>query len=376
MSIFGGFPEYISVAQRRARAAKKLNALRKKNPNIQPIVIEGRSIARTWWGKSWNQNLERYADYSNRIERGRSYVRHGAVLDLQIKSGKIYALVQGSESRPYEIVISIKALNKNNWKHVRKTAEGQLDSLAELLAGKFPKPLQEVFFSREEGLFPGPKEIDFNCSCPDWASMCKHVAASLYGVGARLDEDPSLFFKLRRIQMDDLITQVVKDTSQALLKKAGTKSSRVLDDTSLTDVFGIKLDENIHFEQRPDKRTAGAAKKSGRRKQHAPRKAKKGKYRTQKKTAEKPTKKPAKTSASRRKTPAKPAKGRAVKAAVSGGTIIDIVVSAIPKRRKTMRIADICARVDLSEKQVRNAVARAVVQGKLKTTVRGIYARS
>ena len=168
----------------------------------------------------------------------------------------------------------------------------------------------------------------------------------------------------------------MKSTRWALLEKAETRSSRVLDDTNLTDVFGIKLGENIHFEQRPDKRTAGAAKKSGRRKQHAPRKAKKGKYRTQKKTAEKSTKKPAKTSASRRKSPAKPAKGRAVKAAVSGGTIIDIVVSAIPKRRKTMRIADICARVDLSEKQVRNAVARAVVQGKLKTTVRGIYARS
>ena len=376
MGRYYGFPEYVSVAQKRAKAARKLKALKKKNPNIQPVVIEGRSIARTWWGKSWNQNLERYADYSYRIERGRSYVRHGAVLDLQIKPGKIHALVQGSQTRPYKVIISIKTLNKTNWKRVRETAEGQLDSLAELLAGKFPKPLQEVFFARERGLFPSPKEIDFDCSCPDSASMCKHVAASLYGVGARLDEDPSLFFKLRQIKMDDLITQAVKSTSRALLKKAETKSSRVLDDTSLTDVFGIKLDEDIQFEQRPDKRTTRAAKRSGRRKQHALPKSEKGKSRTQKKASGKPTEKSAKTPAARRKSPAKPAKGRAIRAAVTGGTIIDIVVSAIPKRRKTMRIADICSRVDLSEKQVRNAVTRAVVQGKLRTTGRGIYVRS
>ena len=158
------YPEYVPVAQKRAKAARKLRALRKKNPNIRPVVIEGRTIARTWWGKSWNQNLERYADYSNRIGRGRSYVRHGAVLDLQIKPGKIHALVQGSQARPYEVVVSIKALNKSNWKDVRKAAEGQLDSLAELLAGEFPKTLQASFFDKEEGLFPAPKEIRFDLS--------------------------------------------------------------------------------------------------------------------------------------------------------------------------------------------------------------------
>ncbi len=243
-----GFPEYVSVAQKRANAAQKLNALKKKNPEIQPVVIEGRSLSRTWWGKSWNENLERYADYSNRIGRGRSYVRLGAVLDLRIEPGKIHALVQGSQASPYQVAISIQALNKNNWNRVKKTAEGQLDTLAELLAGKFPKPLQEVFFAREEGLFPGPKEIDFDCSCPDWASMCKHVAAALYGVGARLDANPSLFFKLRKIKMDDLITQAVKSTSRALLKKAKTRSSRVLDDANLTDVFGIKLDKDTDLQ--------------------------------------------------------------------------------------------------------------------------------
>lgn len=364
MSRYDGFPEYVSVAQKRAKAKRKLQALRKKNPNIQPIVIEGTSIARTWWGKSWNQNLERYADYSNRIERGRSYVRHGAVLDLQIKPGKIYALVQGSQARPYEVVISIKALNKTTWKSVRETAEGQLDSLSELLAGKFPKPLQELFFAKEDGLFPNPREIDFDCSCPDWASMCKHVAASLYGVGARLDEEPSLFFKLRQIDMADLITQAVKSTSQALLKKAGIKSSRVLKDTNLTDVFGIKLDEDIDFAQRANKPTAkGKKKRPEGRKQRASANPSKG---TTARSSEKP----------RGKSRGKPTKTQAVPTKAAVGTIIDIVVSAIPKSQKTTRVADICARVDLSEQQVRNAVVRAVARGRLRKTGRGIYARS
>ena len=381
------YPEYVPVAQKRAKAARKLRALRKKNPNIRPVVIEGRSIVRTWWGKSWNQNLERYADYSNRIGRGRSYVRHGAVLDLQIKPGKIHALVQGSQARPYEVVVSIKALNKSNWKDVRKAAEGQLDSLAELLAGEFPKTLQASFFDKEEGLFPAPKEIRFDCSCPDWASMCKHVAASLYGVGARLDEDPSLFFELRRIKMDDLITQAVKTTRQTLLKKAETRSVRVIDDADLTDVFGIKLDDDIDLEddkpKRSGKRTTRAKKKSETRK---PRTAKKpvkgkvaqrdafGKAATRRKAQGKAAAKSAKPSATRRRSPAKPAKRRA--APNRAGTLVDTVVSAISKQRKAVSIADICARVDLSEKQVRNAVARALAQGRLRSPDRGIYVRS
>jgi uncharacterized Zn finger protein len=382
MSRHYGFPEYVSVAQKRAEAARKLQALRKEKPNIQPVLIKGRSIAHTWWGKSWNQNLERYADYSNRIERGRSYVRHGAVLDLQIKPGKIQALVQGSRTRPYEVVISIVSLNKANWKRVKETTEGQLDSLSELLAGKFPKPLQELFFAEKEGLFPRPREIDFDCSCPDWASMCKHVAASLYGVGARLDEDPSLFFKLRRIKMDDLITQAVKSTGQALLKKAETKSSRVLEDTDLTDVFGIKLDEDVDLVQRPSRRTAKAKKKipGGRQQQASSVNPSKGKAarsskKTRNKAAGKSPSKSIKTPVAPKKSPANPTKTQAIPTKVATSTITDSVVAAIPKRRKTMRVADICARVGLSEQQVRNAVARAIVQGKLRKTGRGIYVR-
>ncbi|TFG38070.1 MAG: hypothetical protein E4H46_00495, partial [Desulfobacterales bacterium] len=192
---YWGYPRYVSVAEKKAKAEKKLKQLRKKNPDIQPVVIEGNILARTWWGKSWNQNLERYADYDNRIGRGRSYVRHGAVLDLKIDTGKVTALVQGSTSRPYEVEIKIQAISQANWSAIKKQCEGQLKSLQDLLAGKFPKILADIFFAKEKGLFPSPQAISFDCSCPDWASMCKHVAAALYGIGARFDEDPSLFFK-------------------------------------------------------------------------------------------------------------------------------------------------------------------------------------
>lgn len=312
MRSYYGFPEYVPVAQKRAQAARKLQDLKKKNPGIQPVVLEGSTLARTWWGKSWNKNLERYADYSNRIGRGRSYVRHGAVLDLKIEPGKIRALVQGSQRQPYKIEIAISALDQKTWTRVRKSASGQLDSLADLLAGKFPQSLQELFFAKNEGLFPEPKEISFDCSCPDWASMCKHVAATLYGVGARLDENPSLFFKLRKIEVDELITQAVKSTTRALLAKGRAKSTKVIADADITEVFGIELEDQGKAGT-PKRRQAKATKtvkksastkksaagKSGTLKKRVAAKAAKGKP---------PSKKPAKTAAPRRKTPAKAAK--------------------------------------------------------------------
>lgn len=277
MSFYYRFPEYVPVAQKRAKAARKLEQLKKKNPGIQPVVLEDGTLARTWWGKSWNQNLERYADYSNRIGRGRSYVRHGAVLDLKIEPGKVRALVQGSQAQPYKIEIAIAALDQKTWTRLRKSAAGQLDSLADLLAGKFPKSMQELFFAKNEGLFPEPREIHFDCSCPDWASMCKHVAATLYGVGARLDENPGLFFKLRKIEVDELITQAVKSTTRSLLAKARTKSAKVIEDADLTEVFGIELEDR-----------GKAAKKSPKRRQAKSPKAVKKSANTKKAAAQKP----------------------------------------------------------------------------------------
>ncbi len=244
---YRGYPRYVSVAEKKAKAAKKLKQLKKKTPDIKPVVIEGNALARTWWGKSWNKNLERYADYTNRVGRGRSYVQHGAVLDLKIDSRQVTALVQGSTSKPYEVVISIKGINQTNWKEIQKQCEGQLKSLQDLLAGKFPKTLAEIFFNKEKGLFPSPQTISFDCSCPDWASMCKHVAAALYGIGSRFDEDPSLFFKLRGVDTENLIARAVKDKTGKLLAKTKRKSAKVLDDADLSGVFGIDIDNKLDF---------------------------------------------------------------------------------------------------------------------------------
>ena len=156
MMSYWSYPAYVSVAQKRAKAERKLKQLQKKNPHIHPIVIEGSAIAVTWWGKAWNRNLESYADYSNRIGRGRSYVRHRAVLDLQIKEGKVESLVQGSRSKPYSVTIRIKAMGKENWNVMKAASQGKLDSLQELLAGKFPKGLAEVFHDPGERAFPLP----------------------------------------------------------------------------------------------------------------------------------------------------------------------------------------------------------------------------
>ena len=237
-----GFPRYVSVGEKRARARRKLEQLRKRHPNLRPVIIEGNALARTWWGKAWNGNLTKYADYANRVERGRSYVRHGAVLDLQIKPGQVNALVQGSQETPYTVTVQTKPISKAVWKEIRAACEGQLASLQELLEGRFPKSLMDLFTAKGTGLFPSPKEIEFECSCPDWAYLCKHVAAVLYGIGTRLDEDPSLFFVLRKAKMDDLITQAVRDKSEKLLKQAKKRTARVIDDADLGEVFGIEME--------------------------------------------------------------------------------------------------------------------------------------
>jgi uncharacterized Zn finger protein len=242
-----GYPKYVTAAEKKAKAEKKLKQLRKKMPGIEPIILTGSTLARTWWGKSWNRNLERYADYSNRIDRGKSYVRHGAVLDLKIEGGRVTALVQGTRAKPYEVVINIAPVKKANWDQIRKQCQGELRSLPDLIAGKFPKELGEIFLAEGKGLFPTPKEISFACSCPDWASMCKHVAAALYGVGARLDEDPLLFFTLRQADTEELVARAVQEKTGDLLARAKQKSSKVLGDADLSGLFGIDMDVQPDF---------------------------------------------------------------------------------------------------------------------------------
>ena len=358
MSYWDYYPRYVSVAEKKAKAAKKLKQLKKKNHNIKPVVIEGSAIARTWWGKSWNRNLERYADYSNRIGRGRSYVRHGAVLDLQIDSGKVESLVQGTRSKPYSVSIKIKAINKKIWQDIKASCGGKLDSLQELLAGKFPKALGEIFMAQGKGLFPSPKEIEFSCSCPDWAYMCKHVAATLYGIGARLDEEPGLFFKLRKVRMNDLVTGVVEDKTRKLLEKAKKKTKRVIAESDLADMFGIDMEAPAG----PIKKSAEVTKKSIKKKKSPGLTSNKSKYISA-------------TSKSRKKTAAKKVVFRG-KAKVKVETLFDTVVGIVRRSKKGVTLGRIREKTGLDDKQIRNCIYKAKKQGMIKNLKRGVYVSS
>jgi uncharacterized Zn finger protein len=227
------------------RQAEKARArLLKQGADLQPVVLDGHAIASTWWGKAWNENLERYADFENRLPRGRSYVRNGSVLDLKITATTITALVAGSSPKPYDITIKIKPLDKKVEQALMSKSRAAMDSMQALLSGEFPAELRTAFLEQGTGLFPSPKEIKFSCTCPDWASMCKHVAAALYGVAARLDQKPELFFVLRGIKIDDFVGRMVKRESAKLLRKAGSKSGRVIEakEGDLSEMFGIAMD--------------------------------------------------------------------------------------------------------------------------------------
>jgi uncharacterized Zn finger protein len=196
----------------------------------------GRTIAKTFWGQSWCRNLEGYSDYSNRLPRGRTYVRNGSVVDLQIAPGAVTARVSGSDL--YAIQVKVAALPKARWGAVCQDCTGQIDSLVELLQGRFSERVMTRICEEKAGLFPSPKEIAFTCSCPDWASMCKHVAAVLYGIGARLDEKPDLLFTLRKVNHEDLIAKAGTSLPR---KRKGAAAGKVLDSGDLSEIFGIEL---------------------------------------------------------------------------------------------------------------------------------------
>jgi len=221
---------YVSVGERRRKAEKEAGNL---GPTT-PVALTGSRIANTFWGKSWCENLERYSDYANRLPRGRTYVRSGCVIDLKIGSGIVNALVSGSSV--YRVQVNVSSIPKLRWKAVCHDCAGAIDSLVELLEGRFTKSTMERLCQEKTGMFPLPSEIRFNCSCPDSARMCKHVAAVLYGIGARLDEKPELLFTLRNVDQQDLITKA----GSSLTKP---KTSKVLEVDNLSELFGIEIAE-------------------------------------------------------------------------------------------------------------------------------------
>lgn len=234
---FYGYAPYVPVAQRREKAAREMKKLEKKGQKISPVVIEGRMIARNFWGKAWCENLERYSDYENRLPRGRTYVRNGSVVDLQIERGTVRAMVSGSEI--YKVRIEIGTVEPKSWKGICGDCRGSVASLVELLQGKLSKNVMERVCRQGDGLFPTPTEIKMACSCPDGARMCKHVAAVMYGAGARLDHAPDLLFTLRGVDRADMIADVGANLP---MTQAANASERVLADDDVAALFGIEME--------------------------------------------------------------------------------------------------------------------------------------
>lgn len=235
---YGGWPPRVPVATKIARgraAAKKL--AKKEGREPCPITIDGRKIAKTFWGLKWCENLERYRDISNRLPRGATYVRNGSVADLVIEPGKVRAVVGGTEA--YTVKITIQTLKEDVWKAIGRDCAQEIDSLFDLLQGRFNEGVMQRLTRAEGGLFPHKNQISMSCTCPDSAGVCKHIAATFYGVAARLDRQPELLFKLRNVDHLELIGQA---TSAANLDQALDSSAATLSDSDLGSIFGIDLE--------------------------------------------------------------------------------------------------------------------------------------
>ncbi len=231
-----GYKPYVPVAQRRAQAAREVAKRSKKGLVATPVRVEGRTITSTFWGKAWCTNLESYSDFANRLPRGRTYVRNGSVVHLEITGGQIKALVSGSEL--YEVQIDIAALANPAWQALKQQCMGKVGTLVELLQGKLSKAVMELVTDRDRGLFPKPKEIRMRCSCPDYAGMCKHVAAVMYGVGNRLDRSPEMLFLLRGVDHQELIEQAIPTAPVPAESTAPTIAAE-----DMGAIFGIEIDD-------------------------------------------------------------------------------------------------------------------------------------
>ena len=236
MADFWGWRPYVSAAERRRKALREMEKRKKQGHAVSPVIIEGRTIVKTFWGKAWCENLERYSDYANRLPRGRTYVRNGSVVDLRITPGAIDAYVSGS--RLYKVSLKVASVTKARWKSICKDCAGAIDSLVELLQGRLSNGVMERICRQNHGLFPSPAEIQLSCSCPDWADMCKHVAAVLYGIGARFDQQPELLFRLRAVNELELIGNAGR---AAPLAKQASVAAKLLDDQDLSGMFGLDM---------------------------------------------------------------------------------------------------------------------------------------
>ena len=341
-----GFGRYVPVAERRAKAERKQEKLRASGRDVKPVRIAGRALAKSFWGKAWCENLEAYSDYSNRLPRGRTYARNGSILDLQIARGRIDALVNGSQL--YTVALRIAPVEAEHWSRVRGECAGQISSLVELLQGEFSTGVMGVVTRPGSGLFPSPREIELSCSCPDWATMCKHVAATLYGVGARLDDEPEMLFVLRGVDPGEMLEEAI---DRGVTER---RRGRVLEVDDLSSVFGVDIDFSEDALEMP--RTVPSKKPS-----KVP--SKKPTKKPSKVSSKKPSKVPSKKSStvSSKKPTKKPSKVSSKKpskvSTAATSSNIDVVLAAI-EAEPGLRTPELAEQLGLPRSAVVRAIAR------------------
>jgi uncharacterized Zn finger protein len=325
------YREYVPVGVRKNQASKEAEKrAAKQNRSVQPVTIKGRNIATTFWGKAWCDHLESYSDYANRLPRGRTYARNGSVVDLNISARRVDAIVAGSDV--YTITIQIEKLQAARWKKLRNECSASIDSLLDLLRGRFSDGIMQRLTDRSNGLFPSPKEISMKCSCPDWAGLCKHLAAVLYGVGASLDTRPELLFLLRDVDHTELVSEAV---SAGNLSTAFGQPSKALAGEDLGAMFGIDLDvsaETVSISAAETKRKPKSKKKA------TVRKSTSKKATTEKSAAKKVAKKPAAKKAEKKK-PVKKKKATEKPAARKKAVRKKMGVKKAVKKKAARRVA-------------------------------------
>jgi len=193
------------------------------------IRLESTKMGATWWSKKWISLLDSFG-WSNRLARGRRYARSGQVVNVTINPGVITAKVQGTRSIPYDVVISIPPFTTSQWTKIFKELDAQAIYTAKLLASEMPSDIEDVFTRAQVSLFPQSKrDLTTECSCPDSANPCKHIAAVYYVIGEEFDRDPFLIFHLRgrsKEQILEALRHQRQETIPGEIKKESTKKKK------------------------------------------------------------------------------------------------------------------------------------------------------
>lgn len=231
------FRPYTTVAELKEKAERTAARLKTAEPVLPHPHT--RKICLTWWGEAWCKNLESYADYDYRLGRGRSYFRANTVVDLKIRGNVVKAKVQGTSKNPYQITITFDSPKPEDIQAITEKLSNRITDIEDLLKGNFPEDLKELFTQKKPGLFPSPNEIHFDCTCFDWADMCKHVAAVMYAIGVKIDDNPGFLFELRGVDMDKFIKAVIKDKVEEMLKNVDKKSKRIIKNADVSAIFGL-----------------------------------------------------------------------------------------------------------------------------------------